>query len=129
MKIQVSETAPSPFEVSDGQSDAKVPEPRHASLQMVVDLTDARTGVQIPYATVLATVRQGAKVVSRTRQFPMLSEALGSDYVNNVALPGPGRYELSLLIGPPLAARHLEYAHVWLKQHTVRMSFHWSPTA
>jgi uncharacterized protein involved in high-affinity Fe2+ transport len=57
----------------------------------------------------------------------MLSEYMGPHYGNNVALPGPGRYELSLLISPPAASRHLEYKGMWMSPHRVNMSFDWSP--
>ena len=57
----------------------------------------------------------------------MLSEYLGPHYGNNVALPGPGTYKVSLLISPPVAARHLEYENIWLKPHRVTATFKWHP--
>lgn len=35
---------------------------------------------------------------------------------------------LKLLISPPVAARHLEYQHVWLKQHSIVQRFTWKPS-
>ncbi len=83
--------------------------------------------VAIPYASVWATIRKNGKVIYDERQWPMLSEYMGPHYGNNVTLPGPGTYQLSLLISPPVAARHIEYKNVWLKPHRVNVSFHWSP--
>jgi periplasmic iron binding protein len=63
------------------------------------------------------------------RQWPMNSAYMGPHYGNNVTLPGAGRYTLKLLISPPVQGRHLEYAHVWLKQHEVVEHFTWKPTS
>jgi hypothetical protein len=35
---------------------------------------------------------------------------------------------VTLLISPPVAGRYLEYRHVWLKPHRVRVAFNWKPT-
>ena len=40
-----------------------------------------------------------------------------------------GTYTVTLLIGPPQAARHIEYSKVWLKPHRVTMTFHWKKPA
>jgi len=79
----------------------------------------------IPYASVWATIRKGSTVVYDARQWPMISRYMGSHYGNDVALPGKGSYQLSLLISPPQSARHMEYAKVWLKPHRVTMTFTW----
>ena len=39
-----------------------------------------------------------------------------------------GSYRLSLLISPPVSARHVEYRDVWLKPHRVTMTFNWKPS-
>jgi uncharacterized protein involved in high-affinity Fe2+ transport len=83
--------------------------------------------VPIPYAGVWATISKAGKVVYDERQWPMLSAFMGPHYGNNVVLPGAGNYELTLLISPPVSARHLEYKNVWLHPHRVTVSFHWSP--
>jgi hypothetical protein len=36
---------------------------------------------------------------------------------------------MSLLVSPPVSARHLEYQDVWLKPHTVTFTFHWKPVS
>jgi uncharacterized protein involved in high-affinity Fe2+ transport len=59
----------------------------------------------------------------------MISEYMGSHYGNNVTLPGAGHYELSLLVSPPVSARHVEYKNVWLKPHRMNFSFNWKPGA
>ena len=94
----------------------------------MVDLNDARTGVTIPYASVWATITRQGQIVYDERQWPMISEYMGPHYGNNVALPGPGTYRLSLLISPPVSARHIEYRNVWLKPHRVTMTFRWKPS-
>lgn len=55
----------------------------------------------------------------------MISEYMGPHYGNDVKLPGTGTYKLSLLISPPVSARHLEYQHVWLHAHRINTSFTW----
>ncbi len=36
---------------------------------------------------------------------------------------------MSLLISPPVSARHIEYENVWLHPHRVNVSFHWAPVS
>jgi uncharacterized protein involved in high-affinity Fe2+ transport len=57
----------------------------------------------------------------------MISEYMGTHYGNNVPHLAPGSYTLKLLISPPVSARHLEYAHVWQRQHAVIEHFTWKP--
>jgi uncharacterized protein involved in high-affinity Fe2+ transport len=128
MKIEARAMAPVPFVVVTGTSEKVVRPSDREDMHLMVMLTDAETGVDIPYATVWATVRQGSKIVYDNRQWPMLSRYMGPHYGNDVALPGPGTYNLSLLIGPPQSARHMEYAKVWLKPHRVEITFKWPGT-
>ena len=93
----------------------------------MVMLNDAQTGVPIPYAGVWATISKAGKVVYDERQWPMISRYMGPHYGNDVSLPGGGQYQLSLLVSPPVSARHVEYQNVWLKPHRVTLSFHWKP--
>jgi len=118
-----------PFVVFNGTSTTTIRPTRQDSFQLIVTLADAQTGVAIPYATVSATIRSGARVVYRERQWPMISAFLGSGYGNDVSLPGAGSYQLSLLITPPVSARHLEYQNIWLRPHRVDLAFHWTSAA
>jgi uncharacterized protein involved in high-affinity Fe2+ transport len=127
MRIAARSMAPAPFVVVTGTSERMVRPTKADSMHLMVMLTDAHTGAPIPYATVWATIRQGSHIVYDQRQWPMLSRTMGVHYGNNVALPGAGTYKLTLLVGPPQSARHLEYAHVWLHPHRVEMTFHWKP--
>ena len=97
------------------------------SFHLMVMLNDIHSGYAIPYAQVWATISKAGKIVYDDEQWPMLSEYMGSHYGNNVALPGPGHYELRLLISPPTASRHLEYKGMWMAPHRVNVSFNWSP--
>jgi hypothetical protein len=97
------------------------------SFHLMIMLNDIHSGYAIPYAQVWATIFKGGKIVYDDEQWPMLSEYMGPHYGNNVALPGPGHYELSLLISPPTASRHLEYKGMWMSPHRVNVSFNWSP--
>jgi hypothetical protein len=127
MKISAEEMTAVPFFIFNGTREQKVNLPKHTSFHLMVMLNDARTNVAIPYAGVWATIRKAGKVVYDERQWPMLSEYMGPHYGNNVSLPGSGEYDLSLLISPPVSARHIEYKDVWLKPHRVNVTFHWSP--
>ena len=128
MDIVARASAPLSFTVFEGTSERTVRVTKADSMHLMVMLTDARSHAPIPYAGVWATIRHKGKVVFDERQWPMLSLYMGSHYGNNVALPGPGTYKLTLLISPPQAARHPEYQHIWLKPHRVTMTFHWSGT-
>jgi uncharacterized protein involved in high-affinity Fe2+ transport len=128
MKIQARAMTAVPFVIFDGTRERMVKPPKHVSFHLMVDLDDARTGVAIPYAGVWATITRQARTVYDERQWPMISEYMGPHYGNNVALPGAGTYRLSLLISPPVSARHVEYRNVWLKPHRVTMTFRWKPS-
>jgi uncharacterized protein involved in high-affinity Fe2+ transport len=129
MKIVAQEATAVPFIVYDGTRERMIRPGKKASFHLMVMLTDAHTGVTIPYATVWATIRKQGKVVYDERQWPMISAFMGPHYGNDVDLPGPGKYQLSLLISPPVSARHLEYQHVWLHPHRVEMAIDWRPTS
>ena len=58
----------------------------------------------------------------------MISAYMGPHYGNDVSLPGAGKYQMSLLVSPPVSARHIEYEHVWLHPHRVNVTFHWTAT-
>ena len=129
MDIQAMAMTAVPFVIYNGTREKEVKPTKHTSFHLMVDLTDARSHFQIPYASVWATIRKNGKVVFDERQWPMISEYMGSHYGNNVTLPGAGHYQLSLLVSPPVSARHVEYKHVWLKPHRVNFSFNWKPGA
>jgi Fe2+ transport protein len=129
MKIEARAMTAVPFVVFNGNSEQVVRPGPKTSFHLMVLLDDARTGVAIPYASVWATITHDGKVVYDERQWPMLSEYMGPHYGNNVALPGAGKYQLNLLISPPVSARHLEYQHVWLTPHRVSSSFNWKPVS
>jgi uncharacterized protein involved in high-affinity Fe2+ transport len=128
MKIQAMARTAVTFVIFNGTHEQMVKPPKHVSFHLMVDLNDARTGVAIPYASVWATITRQGHTVYDERQWPMISEYMGPHYGNNVALPGPGTYRLSLLVSPPVSARHIEYRNVWLKPHRVTMSFRWKPS-
>jgi uncharacterized protein involved in high-affinity Fe2+ transport len=128
MKIEARTMTPATFIVYNGTTERYVRPTKHTSFHLMVMLNDEHTGEPIPYASVWAQILDSSgKVVYSEQQWPMLSAYMGPHYGNNVALPGPGRYKLELVISPPVAARHLEYAHVWLKPHKVTENFTWNP--
>jgi uncharacterized protein involved in high-affinity Fe2+ transport len=128
MTIQARTMTPATFVVYDGTAERYVRPTKHTSFHLMVMLNDEYTHEPIPYASVWAEILNSrGKVVYSERQWAMLSAYMGPHYGNNVTLPGPGSYKLELEISPPEAARHLEYAHVWLKPHTVTESFTWNP--
>ncbi len=129
MKIEARAMTAVPFVLFNGSSEQMVKPGPKTSFHLMVMLNDSRTGVAIPYASVWATFSHDGKVVYDERQWPMLSEYMGPHYGNNVSLPGAGNYKLTLLISPPVSARHIEYEHVWLTPHRVNSSFNWKPPA
>ena len=127
MKITAMAMTAVPFVVYDGTSEQMVKPTAKTSFHLMVMLNDAQTNVPIPYASVWATITQNGKVVFDERQWPMISRYMGPHYGNDVTLPGAGNYQLSLLVSPPVSARHVEYQNVWLKPHRVTLPFHWQP--
>jgi hypothetical protein len=128
MKIVARATTAVPFVIFNGTSERMV-KPGKASFHLMVMLNDAHSGVALPYASVWATITKAGKVVYDERQWPMISEYMGPHYGNDVSLPGAGDYRLSLLVSPPVSARHVEYEHVWLSPHRVAATFHWQPVS
>ena len=129
MKVQARAMTAVPFVIYDGTSERMVKPPKNTSFHLMIDLNDARSGVPIPYAGVWATIKRGGKLVYDERLWPMISEYMGPHYGNDVSLPGKGTYQLSLLISPPVSARHVEYENVWLHPHRVTTSFTWRGAA
>jgi len=127
MRIQARTSAPASFELFDGSSQQLVRPTATDSFHLMVTLADAQTNYAIPYSSVWATVKKGGKVVFDERLWPMISRYMGPHYGNNVALPNAGLYHLTLLVSPPVAARHLEYKGLWLKPHRVNLTFRWVP--
>jgi Fe2+ transport protein len=129
MKIMAEARTAVPFVIYDGTNEKLVKPSQRTSFHLMVMLSDDRTNYPIPYASVWATIRRGSKIVFDERQWPMISEYMGPHYGNNVTLPGPGTYSLSLLVSPPVSARHIEYAHIWLQPHRVNFTFRWNPSS
>jgi hypothetical protein len=125
MKITADAMTPVPFDIYNGTTMQTVNPPKNASFHLMVLLNDAQTNVVIPYASVWGTIKEGTKTPFDESLWPMISRYMGPHYGNDVALPGTGTYQLSLLISPPVSARHVEYQGVWLKPHTVTFTFHW----
>jgi hypothetical protein len=129
MKIVARTSAPATFEVYNGASQQTVTPTKSTSFHLMILLSDSTTGVAIPYSSVWATINKGSKVVYDERLWPMISRYMGPHYGNNITLPAAGTYHLTLLVSPPVAARHLEYKNLWLTPHRVHMTFRWVPKA
>jgi len=127
MRITAEARSPVAFVVYNGTSEQEVKPGPHASFHLMVMLSDTQTGVALPYASVWATITHDGGIVYDERQWPMISRYMGPHYGNDVTLPGPGTYHLTLLVSPPVAARHMEYANVWLEPHRVNFTFRWEP--
>jgi len=127
MKIEARTMTAVPFVIYNGQSEQTVKPPKGTNFHLMVMLNDAHTNEPIPYAGVWATFTKNSKVVYDERQYPMLSAFMGPHYGNNVQLAGAGQYKLTLLISPPVSARHMEYANVWLHPHRITVRFNWHP--
>ncbi len=116
-----------PFDVFNGTGEQEIKPRPKTSFHLMVMLNDAQTHEPIPYANVWATITKGSKLIYDERMWPMISRYMGPHYGNNVSLPGAGNYRLSLLVSPPVSARHVEYQDVWLKPHRAAFTFHWGP--
>jgi uncharacterized protein involved in high-affinity Fe2+ transport len=129
MEIQAQTMTPTPFVVYTAGAEQMHKPAKSSAFHLMVMLTDRHTHVQIAYAAVWATIvnSKGKSVYSAT-QWPMNSEYMGVHYGNNVPYLAPGNYTLKLQITPPDEGRHLEYAHMWLKIHTLTEHFSWKPT-
>lgn len=129
MSITAEAMTAVPFVVFSGTHETEIKPSSRTSFHLMVMLNDAQTRVPIPYASVWATITRGSKLIYDERMWPMISRYMGPHYGNNVSLPGPGAYKLSLLVSPPVSARHVEYQNVWLKPHRASFTFHWKPTS
>jgi hypothetical protein len=129
MDISAEAMTAVPFVIFDGTQEREIKPTSKTSFHLMVMLTDSQTHVAIPYASVWASISKGPKLVYDERLWPMISRYMGPHYGNNVSLPGPGDYKLSLLVSPPEAARHIEYKNIWLKAHRASSTFHWKSTS
>jgi uncharacterized protein involved in high-affinity Fe2+ transport len=129
MKITADAMTPVPFIVYNGTTSQEIKPAKNVSFHLMVQLNDAQTGVVIPYASVWATVTKGSAMPFDNRLWPMISRYMGPHYGDDVSLPGAGTYKLTLLVSPPVSARHVEYQNVWLKPHQVTFTFHWAATS
>jgi hypothetical protein len=129
MKITADAMTPVPFLIYNGTTMQTVNPPKNVSFHLMVLLNDAQTNVVIPYASVWGTITEGSKTPFDESLWPMISRYMGPHYGNDVVLPGAGTYKLTLLISPPVSARHLEYQDVWLTSHKVTFTFHWNPAS
>ena len=125
MKITADAMTPVSFLIYNGTTMQTVNPPKNVSFHLMVLLNDAQTNVVIPYASVWGTITKGSKTPFDESLWPMISRYMGPHYGNDVVLPGDGTYKLTLLVSPPVSARHLEYQGVWLKPHKVTFTFHW----
>ena len=128
MKITADAMTPVPFIVYNGTTSQEIKPAKNTSFHLMVLLNDAQTGVVIPYASVWATVTKGPAMPFDNRLWPMISRYMGPHYGDDVSLPGAGTYQLTLLVSPPVSARHVEYQNVWLTPHQVTFTFHWAAT-
>lgn len=127
MTIAARTSAPATFILLNGTTQQLVRPTSSSSFHLMVLLSDEYTQVAIPYSSIWATITRKGKVVFDERLWPMISRYMGPHYGNNVALPGSGLYQLTLLVSPPEAARHLEYKNLWLQPHRVSFQFRWIP--
>jgi hypothetical protein len=127
MKITAEAMTAVPFLIYNGTATQEVKPPRNVSFHLMVLLNDAQTGVVIPYSSVWATITGGGKTQMDESLWPMISRYMGPHYGNDVVLSGAGSYTMSLLVSPPVSARHLEYEDVWLASHKVSFDFKWNP--
>jgi hypothetical protein len=127
MTIAARTSSPATFELFNGTTQKLVKPTSTDSFHLMVTLSDDETGYAIPYSSVWATVSKGGKIVFDEQLWPMISRYMGPHYGNNVSLPSAGLYHLTLLVSPPVAARHLEYKGLWLKPHRVHLTFRWVP--
>ena len=128
MKITADAMTPVPFIVYNGTTSQEIKPAKNTSFHLMVLLNDTQTGVVIPYASVWATVTKGSAMPFDNRLWPMISRYMGPHYGDDVSLPGAGTYKLTLLVSPPVSARHVEYQNVWLTPHRVTFTFHWAAT-
>ena len=129
MKISAEAMTPVPFLIYNGTAMQEVKPPENVSFHLMVLLNDAETGVVIPYSSVWATITRGGKTLMDESLWPMISRYMGPHYGIDTVLDGAGSYTMSLLISPPVSARHLEYQNVWLASHKVSFDFTWKPTS
>ena len=116
MKITAQAMTAVPFVIYNGTSEQMVKPRPKTSFHLMVMLNDAETErARSRTRRVWATISKGGKVVFDERQWPMISRYMGPHYGNDVTLPGAGTYQLSLLVSPPVSARHVEYQNVWLQ--------------
>ena len=90
---------PHRFFTITGERLTTVPVRSEDSLHLMAAVWDRRSGTVLP-VDVGAAIETPSGERRTTTFWPMLSPMMGFHYGDNVALPGPGTYEISLQVGP-----------------------------
>lgn len=126
MVIRLATAPPATHSLFQGDAQSMITPTPEDSMHLMAVLSDEDTGERIPYANVWLTIKdEDGAVIFDERMWPMLSQAMGTHYGINVPLPGPGRFDAVVLVGPPQAARHPEYMERWLEPFTFETTVDW----
>lgn len=124
LAVELHAMAPELFYVSEGEGLRPQRPSRGDDVHLMVTLADRESGVRLPDATVTArVVAQGGATVFEGPLYPMVGRGMGLHYGENVPLGRPGRYDVTLVIGPPRIGRHRAVRDAWDETTRVERSF------
>lgn len=125
-RADLTAMGPVTFQVSQGDRFVEQRPERGDNAHFMILLSDARSRDRLPDATITLRVRdESGRVVSSGPQYPMIGMGMGIHYGDNVRLPGPGRYEAELVVGPPRIGRHEDVVGRWRTTTRMRIPFRW----
>lgn len=96
------------------------------SLHLMATVWDRETGTVLP-VDVSVEIGLGNGERRTTTLWPMLSPNMGFHYGDNVALPGPGTYDLSLAVGPLRTDRTEPFRGRFTERRETSLQFTFDP--
>ena len=130
MLVGLEAMAPETFFVSEGTRLRRQSPGPDAEQHMMVTLTDRRSGIRLPDATVTLRLATAAgRTVYDGPLYPMIGRGMGMHYGENVPLPTSGTYTAHLVVGPPRIGRHMDSQTAWTRPVRLEQRFSWDGRA
>lgn len=105
-----------------GERQTKVVVQSSDSVHLMASVWDVQTKTVLPI-DVSADISNDGKQVISTNLWPMISPNMGFHYGDNIALPGEGKYDITLSTGPLQADRTKPFEGQFTGSNSVSMEF------
>jgi len=122
VKFALMHSYPHRFWNLTGSRKTKVVVQSDDSVHLMASVWDTETGTILP-ADVSVEIGNSDGQVSSTNLWPMISPNMGFHYGDNIVLPGEGKYDVTLQIGPLQASRTDPFDGRFTESQSATMQF------